>query len=82
MKRDEIQWIPKKPNCEGGLRGFMTVGLGEIKPAIIFLLIGYGLAVLIFVAENLLRILYARKNKKYKKTEIKIKTTTKVRFLS
>lgn len=55
MKRDELRWIPKKPDCEGGRRGFMTVGLSEIKPAVILLLVGYGLSILIFSTEFLLR---------------------------
>lgn len=78
MKRDELRWIPKKPDCEGG-RGFMTVGLQEVKPAVVFLLIGYGLSVLIIAAENLLRILNAR-YKKFKKTATKIKSKAKFDF--
>lgn len=53
MKRDELRWIPKKPGCEGGRRGFITVGLGEVKPATFLLFIGYGLSMLFFVAEIL-----------------------------
>lgn len=60
MKRDEIKWIPKKPDCEGGQRGFMTVGLREIKPAAFLLLIGYGSSVCIFVIEILYRKTYER----------------------
>lgn len=55
MRREEIRWIPKKPDCEGGRRGFMTVGLGEIKPAIYLLCIGYALSALIFISELLFR---------------------------
>lgn len=51
MKRDELRWIPKKPDCEGGRRGFITVGLRDTKPAAILLLIGYGLSVIILFAE-------------------------------
>lgn len=51
MKRDELRWIPKKPDCEGGGRGFFTVGLGDTKPAAFLLLIGYASSVIIFFAE-------------------------------
>lgn len=37
MKRDELRWIPKKPNCEGGLRGFATVSLNDTKPGLNFI---------------------------------------------
>lgn len=55
MKRDELRWIPKKPDCEGGGRGFMTVGLGDTKPAAFLLLIGYASSVIIFFVEILYR---------------------------
>lgn len=51
MKRDELRWIPKKPDCEGGGRGFLTVGLGDTKPAALLLLIGYASSVIIFFIE-------------------------------
>lgn len=51
MKRDELRWIPKKPDCEGGGRGFLTVGLGDTKPAAFLLLIGYLSSVIIFFVE-------------------------------
>lgn len=51
MKRDELRWIPKKPDCEGGGRGFLTVGLGDTKPAAFLLLIGYASSVIIFFIE-------------------------------
>lgn len=54
MKREEIRWISKRPECEGGRRGFLTVGLIEIKPAIYLLLIGYAISSLICIAEYLL----------------------------
>lgn len=57
MRRDEIRWIPKKPDCEGR-RGFVSVGLKEIKPAAFLLLIGYGLSILICVTERLYRKSY------------------------
>lgn len=72
MKRDETKWIPKKPDCEGGRRGFMTVGLNEIKPAVILLVIGYAVAVLFLGAEVIQNFLLRRKLKK----------KTKIRFVS
>lgn len=60
MKRDELRWIPKKPNCDGGSRGFVTVGLSEIKPAIILLALGYALSVLMLGMEILLSQLNAQ----------------------
>lgn len=50
MKREEIHWIPKKPKCEGST-GFLTVGLMEVKPALMLLLFGYGISVSIAVLE-------------------------------
>lgn len=64
MKHDESKWIPKKPDCEGGRRGFMTVGLNEIKPAIILLVIGYGVAVLFLGAEVIQNFLLRKKLQK------------------
>lgn len=72
MKRDELKWIPKKPDCEGGRRGFQTVGLNEIKPAAILLLIGYGVSVLFLGAEALQRAFL----------RCKVEKKRKVRFLS
>lgn len=55
MKRDELRWIPNKPDCEGGLRGFITVGLMDTKPAGLLLLIGYVSSVIILLAEIFIR---------------------------
>lgn len=59
IKREELRWVPKKPNCEGG-QGFVSVGMNEIKPALNFLISGYGISVLLAIAENLYRFIYAR----------------------
>lgn len=59
IRREEVRWVPKKPKCEGG-QGFKTVGLSEVKPAIILLLIGYGLSVGIAITEFLYRIIRNR----------------------
>lgn len=54
MKREEIRWISKPPECEGGHRDFMTVGIVEIKSAIYLLFIGYAISTLICIVEHLL----------------------------
>lgn len=69
MKRDEIKWIPKKPDCEGGRRGFMTVGLNEIKPAAFLLLMGYGVSILFLGAEIIQKLLV--RNQIQKKPKIR-----------
>lgn len=92
MKRDEIRWIPKKPDCEGGRRGFITVGLREIKPAVFLLLIGYGSSVLIFVIEIMYRKSYDRctnpkkhrirkHNRKGNKIRVKNHKTSKIMYV-
>lgn len=53
MKREEIRWIPKKPECVSGHTSFITVDLNVIEPAIILLLVGYALAVAIILLELL-----------------------------
>lgn len=53
MKREEIRWIPKKPDCEGSRRGFNSVGLTEVKPAVYLLLFGYGLSIALLISEIL-----------------------------
>lgn len=58
MKREDIRWMSKKVECVSGQHGFMTVGLGEIKPAIYLLLIGYALSTLICIFEYLFQRTY------------------------
>lgn len=60
MKREELRWMPKKPECEGGGHDFKTVGIAEIQPAVNLLLVGYALAVLLLVSEYLFRKGYDR----------------------
>lgn len=50
VKREEIRWIPKTPDCTNNW-GFITVDMDVIKPAVTFLLIGYVLAILCVMAE-------------------------------
>lgn len=51
MNRMKRIWFPKKPDCEGGSRGFLTVGLQETKPALQLLAIGTGLSLAIMIVE-------------------------------
>lgn len=59
MKREELRWMPKKPECEGGGHDFKTVGIAEIRPAVYLLLVGYALAAFLLVSEYLFRKSYA-----------------------
>lgn len=59
MNREKTLWIPKKPNCEGG-QEFVSVGIGEIKPALHALVAGYGLAFVMFIAERIFKYAYHR----------------------
>lgn len=52
MKREEIRWIPKKPECTGGQATFITVDLNVIEPAIILLVLGYALSIVILLVER------------------------------
>lgn len=67
MKRDELRWIPKKPKCEGGRRNFVSVGLDEVKPAIILLLIAYVLSILLSIIEIIYHTIQTHCTKSKKK---------------
>lgn len=62
IKREELRWVPKKPNCEGG-QGFVSVGINEIKPALYLLVAGHSIAVLLAISENVFRFFYTRDQK-------------------
>lgn len=53
MKR---HWFPKKPICEGGVRGFTTISIAEVKPALIFLVMGFATSFVLFIFEVLAKI--------------------------
>lgn len=41
MNREELKWFPQKPKCEGGMGGFVSIGITECRYALgIF---GFGL---------------------------------------
>lgn len=67
MKREELRWLPQKPDCEGGLGDFKSVGLVDIKPAAQLLIFGYGLSILFLGVEILIDkikgILFNAKNR-------------------
>lgn len=87
MNRVKRRWFPKKPNCEAGVRGFMTVGIAEVKPALLFLLMGMGVSFFILFIEWLTNICSARYRKKrklvnHKKKEIQFRSATVIPHFS
>lgn len=66
MSKQIRRWFPKKPICEGGARGFTTVGLQEVKPALYLLLIGTGLSVVLMFIEIAMHKVLTRQKKKKK----------------
>ncbi|XP_031620817.1 glutamate receptor ionotropic, delta-2-like isoform X2 [Contarinia nasturtii] len=67
MNKYKRRWFPKKPICEGGARGFMTVGLQEVKPALYLLLIGTSLSLAFLLLEIVIYYLIRFNKKKIKK---------------
>lgn len=53
MNRYKRKWFPKKPICDAGSRGFQTVGLQEVRPALLFLGIGTGISLFVMIGEIL-----------------------------
>lgn len=41
MNREERKWFPQKPKCEGGVGGFVSIGITECRYA--FAMFGFGL---------------------------------------
>lgn len=60
MNREEIRWIPKKPECSNGNTAFITVDINVIEPAIILLLVGYGFSMIIVLVEQVYFKYYKR----------------------
>lgn len=54
------RWFPRKPPCEGSL-GFNSIGLTEVRPALILLLFGFGAA----IGALFLEIIYKAVQEKY-----------------
>lgn len=53
MNKYKRQWFPKKPICDAGSREFRTVGLQEVKPALLFLGIGTVISLFVMIGEIL-----------------------------
>lgn len=51
MNRAKRRWFPKKPICEGGSREFLTVGLQEVRPALMLLSLSMGLSLTLMILE-------------------------------
>lgn len=51
MNRVKRRWLLKKPVCEGGNRDVRVVGLQEVRPALILLMIGYSAAMFLLLFE-------------------------------
>lgn len=58
IQREELRWYPSKPDCTDNW-GFITVDMDVIKPAVVFLIIGYALAFLVAIGEHIIN-LYSR----------------------
>ncbi|XP_061393170.1 uncharacterized protein LOC133328643 [Musca vetustissima] len=58
MNREELKWFPQKPKCEGGVGGFVSIGLTECRYALA--MFGYGvlLAVIVFCFEIIIKIIH------------------------
>lgn len=56
------RWFPRKPPCEGSL-GFNSIGLTEVRPALLLLLFGFVATISVLLIE----ILYNKFQKKHQK---------------
>lgn len=63
MNKYKRKWFPKKPICDAGSREFQTVGLQEVKPALLFLGIGTGISLFMMIGEILYRSIANRMRK-------------------
>lgn len=50
IRREEIRWIPRKPDCTSNV-AFITVDINVVKPAINLMLFGFVLSVIIVSVE-------------------------------
>lgn len=66
MQRQLTRAIPNKPKCENNANKVTPVGFVEIKPALFMLLIGNGLALLIFFIEIIIMKISKLLNKSYR----------------
>lgn len=73
MNRAKRRWLPKKPVCEGGARDFITIGIAEVKPALVFLLMGMCVSFAILILELLTKVTSDHFNKADHETRIKFR---------
>lgn len=76
MNKYKRRWFPRKPICDAGSRGFQTVGLQEVKPALLFLGIGTGISLFIMIAE----FLYYSIANRMRKHRINMKSEKRIIF--
>lgn len=55
MKREERKWFPQKPKCEGGVSGFVSIGITECRYALAIFGLGSLLAILVLGVELLMK---------------------------
>ncbi|XP_031621018.1 ionotropic receptor 75a-like [Contarinia nasturtii] len=60
--RENIRWFPKKPICENSASKLKSVGLVEIKSALLILIIGSGISLFIFLLEIIMYKLLKNRN--------------------
>uniref|UniRef100_A0A1A9WA95 Ionotropic glutamate receptor C-terminal domain-containing protein n=1 Tax=Glossina brevipalpis TaxID=37001 RepID=A0A1A9WA95_9MUSC len=55
MNREERKWFPQKPKCEGGVGGFISVGISECRYALLMFAFGIILSILVLCVELMIR---------------------------
>lgn len=76
IDRTHRHWIPRKPQCEGGGRGFVSVGLTEVHPAIMLLVFGSAASFGVMIIEIIYKMAVA-KGERPQKLSMKIKILKK-----
>ncbi|XP_037955181.1 glutamate receptor ionotropic, kainate 1 [Teleopsis dalmanni] len=51
MNREELKWFPQKPKCEGGVGGFVSIGITECRYALGMFGFGFFLGLFVFFFE-------------------------------
>lgn len=73
IDRTHRHWIPQKPQCEGGGRGFVSVGLTEVHPAVMLLVFGAAASFGVMIIEIIFKMFMMKMEKSHKLAlEIKI----------
>lgn len=55
MNREERKWFPQKPKCEGGMGGFVSIGITECRYALAIFGLGSLFAACVLCVELLLK---------------------------